>query len=151
MEAWSSNHWTAREFQQSSTLKGDPQEGAHLKENQLHGDILSPECCRSTQMDHLAENWDPIVIWNSPTYSPWDLFPSQHFNSKFKLHLSHTGGCTIPLFLTPIGSLTVLLHVPAGTPAMAPYHARLGFSRGIHLTTSLCTCSPPGMTESFFS
>ena len=57
MEAWSSNHWTAREFQQSSTLKGDPQEGAHLKENQLHGDILSPECCRSTQMDHLAENW----------------------------------------------------------------------------------------------
>ena len=38
VEAWSPNHWTAREFQQSSTLKGDPQGGAHLKENQLHGD-----------------------------------------------------------------------------------------------------------------
>ena len=91
-----------------------------------------------------------IVIRNSPTYSPWDLFPCQHFNPKFKLHLSHSGGYTVPLFLTLIWSLTVLLHVPAGTPAMAPYHARLGFSRGIHLTTGLCTCSPPGMTERIF-
>lgn len=74
---------------------------------------------------NLPENWEAVVLRNTPTKGPWDLIPCQHFNPRFQISLRCIGACTSPLSLPPLhDSLRCTLH-HWGT-SYGTYHTRCG-------------------------